>query len=547
MMDNSVLLNVFSHTLELTSGLDRDTALTHFVNSARELTGARFAAMAILDSHGETMEFIQSGVDDVTAAMLGSPPRGHGIFSDIPADSYLIINDLADYPRTYGFPPGHPIMTNFLGVAVKLHEQIWGRLYITDKPGGFTAEDGQHMQILAQAASVAAQNAEVYEESKNRARWLAASQNIVSSLLEGSEEDEALQVIAHELRVAARADISLIVLPSIQDQWMSEIVDGEGSERLLGLTFPPAGRAMTVIREQTGVVIDSLQRLRRIRVKELRGYGPALYAPLVSKGQGRGVIILIRHIGAVEFSLHDLAMAENAAQQATIALELAEARANEEMAAELDERSRISRDLHDFAIQQLFASGMHVTAVKEELEERGFKDEVSSALDQAISSIDESVRQIRQIVQSLRDDSTAAALVDRLRQETKSALQSLGFAPSLIISWQGEIVNDEATFILIDDAVGADISDDIVAVVREAVSNAARHAHASSVTVTLTVTTERVEIEVLDDGAGIAQALGRRSGLSNLAARARRHHGSFTIAPREDSSGTRVTWEAPLA
>lgn len=546
-MDNGVLLNVFSHTLELTSGLDRHTTLTQFVNSARELTGAQYAAMAILDSHGETMEFIQSGVSEETATLLGHPPRGRGIFSEIPVDDYLIINDLANHPRAYGFPPGHPIMSNFLGVAVKLREQVWGRLYITNKPGGFTDADGQHMQILAQAASVAAHNAEVYEESQNRARWLAASQNIISSLLEGSEEEEALQVIAHELRVAARADISLIVLPSIQDRWMSEIVDGEGSEKLLGLTFPPAGRAVTVIREQTGVVIDSLQRLRKIRVKELRGYGPALYAPLVSKGQGRGVIMLIRHIGAVEFTLHDLAMAENAAQQAVIALELAEARTNEELAAELDEKSRISRDLHDFAIQQLFASGMHVTAVKEELEGRGFGDEVSPALDQAISSIDESVRQIRQIVQSLRDDSAAAALVDRLRQETKSALQSLGFAPSLIISWQGKDAKDEAAFSLIDDAVGADISDDIVAVVREGLSNAARHAHASSVTVTLTVTTERVAIEVLDDGGGITPTLGRRSGLSNLAARARRHHGSFTITPREDGSGTRVAWEAPLA
>lgn len=546
-MDNGVLLNVFSHTLELTSGLDRHTTLTQFVNSARELTGAQYAAMAILDSHGETMEFIQSGVSEETATLLGHPPRGRGIFSEIPVDDYLIINDLANHPRAYGFPPGHPIMSNFLGVAVKLREQVWGRLYITNKPGGFTDADGQHMQILAQAASVAAHNAEVYEESQNRARWLAASQNIISSLLEGSEEEEALQVIAHELRVAARADISLIILPSIQDRWMSEIVDGEGSEKLLGLTFPPAGRAVTVIREQTGVVIDSLQRLRKIRVKELRGYGPALYAPLVSKGQGRGVIMLIRHIGAVEFTLHDLAMAENAAQQAVIALELAEARTNEELAAELDEKSRISRDLHDFAIQQLFASGMHVTAVKEELEGRGFGDEVSPALDQAISSIDESVRQIRQIVQSLRDDSAAAALVDRLRQETKSALQSLGFAPSLIISWQGKDAKDEAAFSLIDDAVGADISDDIVAVVREGLSNAARHAHASSVTVTLTVTTERVAIEVLDDGGGITPTLGRRSGLSNLAARARRHHGSFTITPREDGSGTRVAWEAPLA
>lgn len=546
-MDNSSLLSVISHSLQLTGQLNRNEALRHFVDSARELTGARYSALAVLDSHGETMEFIQSGVDEATAKMLGRPPRGHGVFSDIPPESWLIVNDLPNYPNSQGMPDGHPTMRNFLGVVVPVHEQVWGRLYLTDKDGGFTDDDGQQMQLLAHAAAIAAQNSQLYAQAQNRARWLTASQNIVSSLLEGSDEEEALQVIAHELRVAADADVSIMVLPSIQDTWVSEIVDGEGSEALLGLNFPRGGRAITVVKEQSGLVIDSMQRLRTIRVPELRDFGPALYAPLVSKGVGKGVILLIRKVGGVEFNLHDLAMAENSAKQATIALELAEARLNEELASELDERSRIGRDLHDLAIQQLFASGMHITAVKEDLQAKGNADEVSDALDQAISSIDESVRQIRMIVQSLRDESAAAALVDRLRQETKSALQSLGFAPSLIVRWNGEVVNDDETFSLIDDAVGADISDDIVAVAREALSNAGRHAKASSVSVELTVDLSEVVIEVIDDGAGLTPGLGRRSGLSNLAARARRHRGSFSIAPREDAKGTLVSWQAPLS
>lgn len=544
-MDNSALLNVISHSLGLTGELNRREALEHFVVSARELTGARYGALAVLNSFGETMEFIHSGVDEATARKLAHPPRGHGVFADIPHDTWLIVNDLPSYPNSAGVPDGHPHMHNFLGVVVPVHEQVWGRLYLTDKDGDFTDDDGQAMQLLAHAAAIAAQNSQLYSQAQNRARWLAASQNIVSSLLEGSDEEEALEVIAHELRIAADADISILVLPSIHDTWVSEIVDGEGSERLLGLSFPRGGRAITVVKEQSGLVIDSMQRLRTIRVPELREFGPALYAPLVSKGVGKGVLLLLRHIGRVEFNLHDLAMAENAAKQATIALELAEARLNEELAAELDERSRIGRDLHDLAIQQLFASGMHITAVKEDLESKGYGEEVSAALDQAITSIDESVRQIRMIVQSLRDDSAAAALVDRLRQETKSALQSLGFAPSLIVRWNGEVANEDS-YSLIDDAVGADISDDIVAVAREALSNAGRHAHASSVSVHLAADPTHVSIEILDDGAGLMPGLGRRSGLSNLAARARRHHGTFSIAPREDTKGTRVRWTAPL-
>ncbi|ADH92791.1 GAF domain-containing protein [Arcanobacterium haemolyticum] len=543
-MDSKRLTEVVSHALQLTGQLDRDAAYQHFVDSARHLTGARYAALAVLDSHGETMEFIQSGMDPHAAHMLGRPPRGHGVFADTPVKGWLIVNDLESYLHRYGFPEGHPVMRNYLGVAVSIREQVWGRLYLTDKLGGFTDDDGAQMEILAQAAAIAAQNSQMFARSQNRARWLTASQNIVSSLLEGSEEDEALQVIVHEMRIAAQADAAIMVLPSIQDTWVSEIVDGEDADHLLGIRFPAAGRAMTVVNEQAGLVVDSMQRLRTVRVEQLRHYGPALYAPLASKSAGTGVIILLRNIGCVEFNLHDLAMAENAAKQAAIALELAEARLNEELASELDERSRIGRDLHDLAIQQLFASGMHITAVKEDLAAKGYAVEVGTALDQAISSIDESVRQIRVIVQSLRDDSASVALVERLQQETKVALQVLNFAPSLIISWNGEVTTSEDTFALIDDAVGSDISDDVVAVVREGLSNVARHAHASSVAVQLTVDPSHVRIDVIDDGRGIKQSLGRRSGLSNLAARARRHHGSFTISPH--TRGTCVSWEAPL-
>lgn len=212
-MDSKRLTEVVSHALQLTGQLDRDAAYQHFVDSARHLTGARYAALAVLDSHGETMESIQSGMDPHAAHMLGRPPRGHGVFADTPVKGWLIVNDLESYLHRYGFPEGHPVMRNYLGVAVSIREQVWGRLYLTDKLGGFTDDDGAQMEILAQAAAIAAQNSQMFARSQNRARWLTASQNIVSSLLEGSEEDEALQVIVHEMRIAAQADAAIMVLP----------------------------------------------------------------------------------------------------------------------------------------------------------------------------------------------------------------------------------------------------------------------------------------------------------------------------------------------
>ena len=537
------------HILTIARSLDRTEVSQALVQTACELTGAEFGAVSVLDSHGDTLQFIQQGQPRGPEVVIDHPPIDHGVFNEIPLDSYLIINDISAYADGTVLPPNHPAMKNFLGVAITVNEQVWGRLFLSDTPTPFTADDGELVHLLVKATEISVVNSLLYAESQNRARWLTASQHIVSSLLEGTDEDEALEVIAHEMRVAARADVAMIILPSIQDSWISEIVDADDPARvheLVGLSFPKEGRARTVIREQSGVVVDSMQRLRTIRVPELRQFGSALYSPLISQGVGLGVILLLRYPSTAEFNLHDLTMAESVAKQATIAIRLAEARQAQALAAELDERARISRDLHDLAIQQLFASGMHITAIREEMSSRGLGEDVTGALDAAISAIDDSVKQIRHIVHSLRDDGSSAAIVSRLQHETSVARQALGFAPSLLLTWNGSDVA-ECDYHLIDDAVGSDIADDVVAVVREGLSNAARHAKASSVSVKVDASPDEIVVRVLDDGAGIAQALARRSGLSNLAARARRHHGTFAIEPRGDGhSGTLLTWCANL-
>lgn len=545
--EDSTFRTLFELTVQLTSKLDRVGALTFLTQAARELSGAAQSAVGILDSHGTIIEFATSGLTPEQKGLLPIPLARDSVFPGVPATSLNVNNSVPEDAFTDFFPPSLLRIHNFMGLPVLVHGQVWGRIFLTNKPDDFTQEDAYKMRLLAQAAAVAVHNTRLYAQAQSRSRWLTASQNIVASLLEGNEEEDALQVITDEMLKAGRADIALMVLPSINDAWACEFVAGAGAKEYVGLTFPPEGRARTVIREQAGIIVDSMQRMAQVRVPVLRRFGPSLYAPLISNSGGRGVIVLLRYPNSPEFDLNDLAMAENVAQQATIALELAEARKTKEQAAELDERSRISRDLHDLAIQQLFASGMHITAVREELAASNPPEAVTAALDKALGAIDDSVGQIRRIVQSLRDEGASQALVDRLRHETKMALQSLGFAPSLLITFNGESVDAESDFMLIDDAVGADISDDIVAVVREGLSNAARHAHASSVSITLTVTLNAIEVTVIDDGTGITPSLSRRSGLSNLAARARRHRGTFSLHERTDGhSGAQMAWSAPL-
>lgn len=539
---------LFDSALALTSRLDLKSALQEFVESARRLTGARYAALGILGSRGETVAFHHTGMSMSEVDRLPHPPRGNGVFAQIPVDAPLIINDLMNHPAFEGWPDYHPRMQNFLGVPVRIHEQVYGRLYLAEKPGGFDDDDAANMTMLANAAAIAVQNSRLYAESEDRAAWIAVSQAITTALLEGTDEEEALELIAKKMRVVSKSCTALIVLPSVGDAWVCEIADGYEADSMIGLEFPPDGRAQTVIREGSGVVVDSMTRTRTMRIPALRGYGPALYAPMMVQGVGAGVIILLRSRTQPEFDLADLAMAESVSKQAALALELASARHAQDVAAQIDERAAIGRDLHDLAIQQLFATGMQITAIREDLESKDAPAEIVTLLNQAIESVDESVKEIRHIVHKLREPDANVVIVERLRREASLARTSLGFAPSLVITLFGEALPsdiDNDTVSTIDNMIGGDIADDIVAVTREGLSNAARHAKASSVSVTVSVDAAEVRIIVVDDGSGPSPSRSRRSGLSNLAARARRHGGGFELA-RGDQRGAVMTWWAPL-
>lgn len=541
--------------LDLTAQLDLEVLLTHLVDRAARLTGARFAALGVLDARGETTAFVHTGMDRQSARMLDHPPRGHGVFSLIPANDYVILEDLMEHPAFEGFPPGHPPMHGFLGLPVRIRGRVYGRLYLTDKPGGFTTEDAEQMVSLAEAAGVAVENSRIYEAARTRERWLGASQEITTTLLEGTDEEDALAMIAERVREVAEADTSVIVLPSVGDTWAGEFADGYRAEELLGVVFPPDGRAMNVLRGGVGMMVDSLARSPVLRVEQLRGFGPALYAPMMLRGAGTGVLLLLRRAGRPEFDDADLAMAESLAAQAALALELASARHAQDMESLLEERGRISRDLHDLAIQQLFATGMELEMARAALAEGG---EATAAhvptLERALASVDESVTQIRAIVHGLREPDASADLVERLRREASLARNALGYAPSLLISVDGAMVagEDEDRWAeLVASRVNGDISDDVVAVVRECLSNAARHARASSVRVSVAVTGSgfdgEVQVHVTDDGVGLDPEVSRRSGLANLAVRARRHGGTFRIGAAPSGRGTDTTWTAPLA
>ena len=578
-------VELFRAALRLTGSLNMPDALRRLVESACSITGAAWGTIGVLgaaDAPALATARAAASPGELDSMLAGA----HGVG---PADNGVVIdNDLAHASAFTGELEGETT-GSILSAPLRVHGRVYGRLYLCDKDGGFDDGDAAIVLTLAEAAAVAVENARLYREARDRERWMAVSQELTTLLLSGAEEDDALTLIAHRVREVAHADTSALVLPGVGQTWVCEIAAGAHSTDLIGAAFPPEGRALTTLVHRTGLTVDSLADAwgaHDLLVPELADFGPALYAPMIHRGRGVGVMLLLRAQGAAPFTERDLEIAELVAGQATMAFELADAQHAEEMATLLNERARIGRDLHDLAIQQLFATGMQISAARDRLRADGSSGGADlavacGALESSLEAVGDSVRQIRSIVRSLRDRDEDVSVVERLRREASLARTLLGFAPSLILTVDGHGLaqagrrEEDELIDAVDAAVEEDIADDMVAVVREGLSNVARHAKASSVTVDVKIEgvlpgdsslltadgpasgnaepfhgVPVVEVVCRDDGIGVNPSVTRRSGTANMAERARRHGGTFAIGPRARSDGERrgtcFTWRVPL-
>ena len=544
-----------SALLGLSADLDLPSLLERFVAAATELTGARYGAINILDEAGASITFVQSGVPAAIVAALANPPHAVGVLGQIPAYGVLRLQDLTQHPAFAGLPPQHPPMGSFLGVAVRVRQEIFGYLYLTEKAGGFDDADEAVVLALSSAVAIAIQNAQLYDAAVRREHWLYAGQQITTMLLEGAEEEDALVRIASTAREISRADTSALVLPGVGGELVMEIVDGHRREKLLGLTMARSGRSWAAFTGGVGTLVASLATSPDPQLEPLREFGSGLYAPLLTSGRSLGVLVLLRAVGSVPFDHGDLARAQSFAGQAALAFVLADARRTHDAAALLDERERIARDLHDLAIQQLFATGLQLETARSRTAD-GSDPRLTHILETALDNVDSSVRQIRVIVRALHNPDEATPLVERLGRECALALTGLGFPPSLVVSCDGLVVDaaqgpaPRQDSERVDDVLGADLADDVVAVVREGLANAARHAHCSAVAVRVAVTGAgvlgAVTVEVEDDGAGLPSTRDRHSGTQNLAVRAHRHGGTFELGAPPSARGTLLHWASPL-
>jgi signal transduction histidine kinase len=527
------------------SDLELPVVLRRIVRAACQLVHARYGALGVLAPDGGLAEFVHVGMDEQTVAGIGPVPAGKGLLGALIDDPRPIrLRRIGADPRSVGFPAAHPPMDSFLGVPIRIRGEVFGNLYLTEAEAGeFTAEDEELMTALAATAAVAIQNARLYARAQLRQTWLQASARITRQLL-AMEGEEPLSLIAREARELADADLVTVVLPTPDGQrLMVEVASGRKADELTGYSYPVENTyaGQTFKTGEPILLADAGDDgSHYVHLTEVLSVGPVMVVPLVGTQRMRGALVVGRVQGRRRFEDADLDMATTFANHATVALELADARADQQRVLLLEERDRIARDLHDHVIQQLFATGLSVQSVAATLG----GDARSQRLERVVSGIDDTIRQIRTTIFQLRGSlgPQTGTVRARLLEVIAELARVLGSDPR--VEFDGPV----------DSVVPESVLDDLVAVTREALTNVARHAEAEQVSVRLSATSARLELEVRDDGVGV-DASHRRSGLANLQRRAEHLGGSLQVEPVAPGGvgtepntrpGTRLTWTIPL-
>ncbi len=517
--------------------LELPVVLRQIVRAACALVDARYGALGVIGPHGEGLEqFVYEGIDSETAARIGSLPTGHGLLGVLIDDPRPIrLSRIADDPRSVGFPDHHPPMNSFLGVPIRVRDSVFGNLYLAGRRhGDFTDSDVELVRAVAGTAAIAIENARLYDEAGRRERWLQVTAEVTQQLLSFSGEDP-LRLIARSVHELADADLVAVVLPAATSgELMIEVAIGLGADRLTGMCYSTERSvAGAVIQASEPILIDdiSTQPDYTLRMSAVAPVSAVMGVPLVGSSKPRGCLLVAKLNGRRGFTGNDLQMATAFANHAAIALELTDARSYQQRMVLLEDRDRIARDLHDHVIQRLFAAGLTVQS----LQTRELEPAAAAKLGQVVTDLDDTIRQIRTSIFDLRGMLTPVPASVRMALLDVAAAQAaqLGFEPSLRFSGP------------VDSVMTPELADDLTAVLREALSNVARHARASSVEVTLEVSGSQLSLSVTDNGIGLG-ATDRRSGLANLTERAMRHGGSSTVTS-SPTEGTQLRWQIALS
>ena len=532
----------------LLSQLEPEAVLDQVLETAREITGARYAALGVLDRDRRELErFITRGIDAETHRAIGELPRGRGILGVLIDDPRALrLANVGEHPRSYGFPAGHPPMSSFLGVPILVRGQAWGNLYLTEKAGGaeFDAADEESVEILAAWAAIAIENANLYEavaarrdELEQSSRRLEAARAIAVAVGAEMDLEQVLELIAKRGRALVEARSLVILLREGDDLVVAASA---------GVTSRATGARVAIEGSTTGQVLEA-RTVRRIAdvgahlrlsasalgVADAR---TALLAPLVYRGRGLGVLVAFdRGTEAGGFSEEDEATLRAFAASAATAVALAQTVQHDRLRHSMDaaeaERRRWARELHDETLQGLGGLRVILSSALRRVEQ----DDLAELLREGLGHVEREIENLRAIITELRP----------------AALDELGLVPAIealvgrVSAVEGLDIECNVDMPRADSRVGPELETTIYRLVQEALTNVAKHARAEHARVTVAGIDGRVEVEVADDGTGFdPNAATAGFGLAGMRERVQLSGGQLTVAPGE--RGTVVRAELPL-
>lgn len=519
--------------LAITSGLKLDATLRAIVHTAAELVDARYGALGVRGYDHRLVEFVYEGIDEETRHLIGSLPEGRGVLGALIEEPKPIrLDDISRHPASVGFPLHHPPMRTFLGVPVRIRDEVFGNLYLTEKADGqpFSDDDEVLVQALAAAAGIAVDNARLFEESRTREAWIEATRDIGTQMLAGADPAMVFRLIAEEALTLMAGAATLVAVPLDDEAPACEVDDlvivevaGEISPAVKQMTVAVSGTSIGgVFHDRTPRRFDRLD----LAVDGPVEPGPALVLPLRAADTVAGVLVALRSADEQPFSDKQLDMMAAFADQAALAWRLATAQRQMREVEILTDRDRIARDLHDHVIQRLFAVGLTLQGAAPRARVPAVRESIYSSID----DLQEIIQEIRSAIFDLHAGPSRAT---GLRHRLDKVIDQLAI-PALhtTVQYTGPL-----------SVVDTVLANHAEAVLREAVSNAVRHANATSLAINVSVEDD-VRVEVVDDGVGISGDI-TESGLRNLRQCADDAGGEFTVE-NMPTGGTLLRWSAPL-
>jgi len=528
--------------IALSSELSLDALLQRIVETAAQLTGARYASLAVVDPSGQNLErFLTTGVDEETYAAIGEVPRGRGILGVVIREARpLRLHDIAEDPRSVGFPAHHPPMQTFLGVPILLRGVVYGNLYLTEKENGgdFTEDDEELTQLLAAQAAVAIENARLHESSTRWLRQLESLNEIGNALASQLELEPLLAIVAARLRELVHARLVLIALPDTPEALRVAAADGEGAAAAIGtrlqLGSSKVGRVLERARSER---VDAMLEDPEVDQHAARDLGvtTALYVPLIVHGHAIGVIAAHDKEGSdPRFSDEDVRLGESFAKRAAIAVDLSQRVSRDAMRRVVDaqelERKRLARELHDETGQALTSILLGLKTLEQAVETDQAREGVASVRELVVSTLHD----VRRLAVELRP----------------AALDDFGLAPALArlveTYRQDALVEVDLEVGISDERLPADVETTMYRIVQEALTNIAKHAGATQVSILLTRKKRAVVVVIEDDGQGFSPSDATVGlGLAGMRERVTLLGGRLRVEA-SPGHGTTVAAEVPL-